>query len=546
MWMLNRTLSKISATDEYSGATRAQADEYLADVDLLDILQSPGSDKHRLTDNKSGKPEGSMFGIYLSSKFNVGTLERGVLSTHSQNVLIQNVQILNVATGMYEMIGISVDDKPMLDSFGNRVNWNFLYDDTGARLPLTTELNRLKYKLSKMAVWSTSIAKPEKMPKTFVDAILDKDNLMPPAHQAQLFPLAGTDSRAGHSPKGTFGIRLDGVQNVRMENCTIENIVNNDTPGSVIDKNKVVYPACPIVWRGKEGSKQVYKGNYAFGISLSSCVSVDVVRSKVANVRSENGNAFGIAFIGPTRAVSLSQVDITNTTVNSEAYEKVPAALPNLETKAMVWYKEEEATDIQFRNVTTKAIHSAPQKACTGEDTDSKLCPGAEGWSTEEPHCTDSSAHDSAEQKLALQSRIIRFLTAGLIVFGIIICLLVAFGFFYVRRKFSAPSPGTQNYKDAAEALSASIGAAEALSATQPSDDWKDKLTLADAKSVTSINRGGRAHIRPQTRSRRTGKFSNSGGRSDRGQAQTDMPLVEETPPLGVRDRASRKKVAFD
>eukprot|EP00397_Hematodinium_sp_SG-2012_P022916 GEMP01023778.1.p1 GENE.GEMP01023778.1~~GEMP01023778.1.p1 ORF type:complete len:656 (+),score=143.07 GEMP01023778.1:125-2092(+) len=395
MWMLNRTLTDISRDTQKSDATRSQANAYLADPELLDILQFPGSDKHRVTENASGKPEGSMFGIYLSSKFNVGTLEHGVLSKYSQNVVIQNVRIRNIASGPSEKVGIRVDGKPVVDSAGNNLCWDFLYDATGARLPLhDNALNRLKYKLARMLVWSTRVHDPSLISQQFVDSIMNETKLLT-AHEANIYPMGGLDARDGHTPKGTFGIRLDGVGNVRIDNCTIDNVSNSDGRGANPRENTAVYSPVPVVWNGKTGSKKVYKGNYAFGMSFGSSTNVDVAQSAVRNVRSENGNAFGMAFMGPTRAISVSQMTISDTTVNSATYEEAPARLPDLNSKAMLWYEDEDASDILFRNVTTQAIHSSPIHACTGSATDSELCPGAEGWSTEEPRCEKSIEKDS-------------------------------------------------------------------------------------------------------------------------------------------------------
>eukprot|EP00397_Hematodinium_sp_SG-2012_P008715 GEMP01008783.1.p1 GENE.GEMP01008783.1~~GEMP01008783.1.p1 ORF type:complete len:686 (-),score=151.89 GEMP01008783.1:1442-3340(-) len=395
MWTLNRTLARISANNIFPEDVRAQANNYMADADLLDILQSPGSDAHRMTELKSGKPEGSMFGIYLSSKFNVGTLEHGVLSKYSQNVVIQNVRIRNIASGPSEKVGIRVDGKPVVDSAGNNLCWDFLYDATGARLPLhDNALNRLKYKLARMLVWSTRVHDPSLISQQFVDSIMNETKLLT-AHEANIYPMGGLDARDGHTPKGTFGIRLDGVGNVRIDNCTIDNVSNSDGRGANPRENTAVYSPVPVVWNGKTGSKKVYKGNYAFGMSFGSSTNVDVAQSAVRNVRSENGNAFGMAFMGPTRAISVSQMTISDTTVNSATYEEAPARLPDLNSKAMLWYEDEDASDILFRNVTTQAIHSSPIHACTGSATDSELCPGAEGWSTEEPRCEKSIEKDS-------------------------------------------------------------------------------------------------------------------------------------------------------
>eukprot|EP00397_Hematodinium_sp_SG-2012_P007081 GEMP01007123.1.p1 GENE.GEMP01007123.1~~GEMP01007123.1.p1 ORF type:complete len:811 (+),score=175.20 GEMP01007123.1:157-2433(+) len=437
MWTLNRTLARISANNIFPEDVRAQANNYMADADLLDILQSPGSDAHRMTELKSGKPEGSMYGIYVNSKFNIGQLEGGVVSTYSQNIVIQNVHIRNIATGPYEVVGMSVNKRRVFDSFGNNLRWDFLYDNTGVRLPLTTPLNRLKYKLMRMLLWSTRVRAPPLLTQQFVDMILDETNLIT-AQEASIFPVGGLDIRDGHSPKGIFGIRLDGVENVRIDNCTIDNVTNSDARGASPKNNIGVHAQFPVVWNGKSGSKKVYKGNYAFGISFASSANVDVVRSAVANVRSENGNSMGMAFIGPTRAISVSQMKITNTTVNSQTYEDTPAALPNLNTKAMVLYKDEETSDIQFRDVTTQVIHSSPKSTCTGGATDSKLCPASEGWNTIETRCEGPILKGSSGPRVAesnIETSNVVLISLAIIASSLAICVVSALTFLYFRWK---------------------------------------------------------------------------------------------------------------
>lgn len=383
--ILDRTLTNIIRdTKKYSGEIRTKAEDYKKDPTLVKILNSPGSDELGFTENKGALPEGSMFGIYISSVFNVGPLGKKGISDFSHNILLYHVEVLNLANGPYERVSMRAGNTALLDSSGNRLMYDFVFNKTGARLP-SNPLNDFKFKLTQMQVWTTSIVKPDKIPSDVVTTMMHSDFT---ASQASIVPLAGVDSRAGHSPKGIFGIRIDAAQNVLLHNCSVRNISSFDDRGAKFEGDMAIHPTTPTVWRGEHGSTKIYKGNYAFGISLTSCVSVDVEKGTVKDVWSKNGNAFGVTFLGSTRGVSLIDHEVSNITVNTTGYDAQPPTLPNIRTKGMTFFAEERTSDIQYFGPTKHAVsHSSPSMPCKGEDEDSTLCPGTRGFTIEEPEC---------------------------------------------------------------------------------------------------------------------------------------------------------------
>ena len=356
---LFNSLKKITKQNNISENDKKIANNYINDENLNHILKNPGNDKFNYTKRKCKKPEGNLYGIYISHSFNIHDFPKTTDNiNYSKNILIKDVKIKNINNGPSEIISIycknyndrdfqepNMKCKLLTDLNGYLINWNSIYDNNGKSL----DINNLDYKVSKIQLWTSQILKKNIPINIFNDII--NDNLK--SYQFYDFcPFFGVDNR-GHLNKGLFGIRFDGVQNFKFSNINIDNVKSIDDLGLTINLNyKSNYSSLPNVWHD---SKKIYKGNYTFGISLIKSKYADIDNCSITNLNSENGSTIGISNMQSSNNIKYENIEIQN--LFSDNYDN-KINIPNIFSKSIGFLDDNTSNNIIFDKVNIKNLKS--------------------------------------------------------------------------------------------------------------------------------------------------------------------------------------------
>lgn len=134
----------------------------------------------------------------------------------------------------------------------------------------------------------------------------------------------GNGDSMSHVNKGFFGIRMDGVKDVKI-NCDINKILNKGDPGSNIPGQ---YTGSQDGGHLGQGAMYGYTGTDAYGINLSACQDVLVLSSSIKCVHSKNGSAYGININGDSYDTQVKGTEFHCISTNAYPSGKLPNKFP--------------------------------------------------------------------------------------------------------------------------------------------------------------------------------------------------------------------------
>jgi len=265
--------------------------------------------------NPSGFGYGaSMYGIFLSYP-GANVLSYHINSKTSSTATLENVYIHDLYHQTKEYVGMRTDLRMFVNSFNaplhlqyllgddvfgkyieeggqqsfdNSLHYsgNILTDSTIALHELSKNWGRLQimYLLTdELVAW----AKGEESSVALGDAT-----------QGDISYMCAVDGMI-HSAKGTFGLRIDGVDSVSIDTLTIENIVEHSNLGY-----EICGECSTCAFEARSPYQVGYAGNMAQGISADYATNLKIKDLTINNVKSITGRTIGFS-IWPGTTVTL-------------------------------------------------------------------------------------------------------------------------------------------------------------------------------------------------------------------------------------------------
>jgi len=329
----------------------------------------------------------SIYGIFLSYP-GANVLSYHINSKISSSATLENVYIHDISHKTKEYVGLRTDLRMFVNSFNAPMhvqyligddNWNtaiqaggqrnfqdsyqyegnILTDSTIAIHQLSQNWGRLQimYLLTdELVAW----AKGQDVKTALGDT---------KEHEIQY--LCSVDGMI-HSVKGTFGLRIDGVEDVSINSMIVENIVEYSPLG---------YELCgeceKCAFEGRTPYQIGYAGNMAQAISADYATNMKIKDLTIRHVESKSGRAYGLAVWPGTSVTMQGEILVENIQAGGEVphglytYDSLPNVSP--EACGIRVYNsdayDETHNDHQLATVTVDDDASITTQCVSGHET---------------------------------------------------------------------------------------------------------------------------------------------------------------------------------
>jgi len=282
------------------------------DLDNAKTSVVSGETPSNFMGNQTGKYDGNMYGIVL----NVNGIvihdflqERTDSAIGNENILVHSVSMDNIETHPVEIIaldrtaastgayGSGRQVGPFGDVFDVRelttiTDDKYVYTGNslgnGQLLLAKHKINNPSASAGTVNLEAETIAWAE---SASGDATADLNQILVPTGSRSL--VANGDSM-GHLMKGNIGLFISGGINIRVDNCTIQNVITRGTDVGNTD----------LTNNGTAPDPQYFKGGDSVGIAITASTTVNITNTTISNILTENPNS--------------SQTDVLQLTGNSD------------------------------------------------------------------------------------------------------------------------------------------------------------------------------------------------------------------------------------
>jgi hypothetical protein len=249
--------------------------------------------------NESGLADGNVYGILIK--------DRGVAindftpssNQQTRNVVLHKVNIKELKGRVDEIVALS-----------NSRGRGACVDIAGAVFPIDFLISEGKYNGTNLSDLQIKIAEicnnlnikmgTLNIPGEVVSWCKNGTDIQNLINQGFRYKCGGDSMH--HFNKGILGIRLDALDNVKIKKCQIENISNFGRIGNTDADGSYL--------RSFDGAnRDGYFGADTCGIHLSFCTNIEVIKSDIVSIYSENGDSIGINLIHKT-SVDLEKSEI--------------------------------------------------------------------------------------------------------------------------------------------------------------------------------------------------------------------------------------------
>jgi len=376
-----------STGDEY-GEVRAligaEIESILADPEFEQLLDDPS----KYMPAKDDAPAGNVYGFYFASKHNVQNFATDSGNT-SANIRMVDVVVRNVAKSNEEGRTLVYDDDQDVvlkwkDIFGHRGDYDMLCDENGNFRPAD-----FKMKLAIARILLTECAASEedykgvhakKQAQSFFSSVMPillqggfvEGTSCDRVGSGRFRPMSGLDT-SGHASKGLVGIRMDQIDNLLLESVVVEGLHDKADFG-IKSSVKMAYIDQPPVWKTKEHTKCVYKGNFVYGITIGGSSRVKIHDAQIQTLKSNTGTAMGLALMGSNQRVQLSNVVVSDLRAGIEVSDRENVPTPNMVPEEVPYFldRTNNASDVHFNHVLPSTVYAfasdcEDESCCSGE-----------------------------------------------------------------------------------------------------------------------------------------------------------------------------------
>lgn len=166
------------------------------------------------------------------------------------------------------------------------------------------------------------------------------------------YDVIGNGDSMFHVNKGTFGLKVDGLNTSFIDNLNISNISTISREGSTLAGNyQKSHP--------KQNQLNGYHGNHIYGISLNASNDITLENVNVNDVSSKTGSAFGVDLNGESIKINFKNSIIEDIRGCQENYDPTKPYYPNLPTKSRGLIVNNNC-DLTINNLNIRDIKETP------------------------------------------------------------------------------------------------------------------------------------------------------------------------------------------
>jgi len=141
------------------------------------------------------------------------------------------------------------------------------------------------------------------------------------------YNVVGNGDSMFHVNKGTFGIRIDGLNTGLIDNLTISNVSTISKEGSLLAGNyRKSHP--------KQNQLEGYHGHHMYGINLNASNDVTLSNVSLKNITSKYGLSHGINVSGESVKIKVIDTIVDNVECSQIPFDETKSLFPNLPVNA--------------------------------------------------------------------------------------------------------------------------------------------------------------------------------------------------------------------
>lgn len=270
-----------------------------------DEIMKTGKTSVPLFQNELGIPDGNIYGLLLHTPGIA--VDDFIVENHKEkmdwtkNVSLRYVKVKNIRCKVNEIVAISGKDKKgaqndvagsifQIDNFCNQDGTYKATSLSDLQLLMAELAIKLGIQLGKNNITQDVIDWAKS--GTSVQTLLDKG-----------YKYKCNGDSMFHVNKGAIGYRFDGVDNLNMYKCKLDNLVNYGRLG-----NEELDGAYVI--SHDQQKRAGYCGCESIAINFSYCKNVNMYENSIHDVLSANGDAVGVNIINKSKCLQIDEIQI--------------------------------------------------------------------------------------------------------------------------------------------------------------------------------------------------------------------------------------------
>lgn len=251
--------------------------------------------------NDSKLPDGLAIGVLINNRVNVDDF---VISDkeRNNNVVIKNTSIRNLSNKTVEIVGLASKDNNGVfkDSSGSVLQIDRIVDNKGYYKPNT--LSEIQLFVAKYGTGIKQLGRSNITPE-IIKWSESKEMTLNQLMKNTGYKYQCNGDSMHHVIKGLIGIKIDCCDNLKIENCFLNNIINYGNLGSYKDGNYQIS-------HNRQKYSKGYLGCLCRGISIHNCKDVDIKDTHIDVVKSRNGSTIACDIFNQSINVSIDNLFI--------------------------------------------------------------------------------------------------------------------------------------------------------------------------------------------------------------------------------------------
>jgi len=320
--------------------------------------------------NETGLIDGNYYGININHfgvAVNAPLKDRTTSkSNETSNVFLKSVSINNIKTNINEILPLRNKDGQIMTAPSGAI-YQFMISHkyvSGKYYYNGNSLSNLQIELVQL------VKNNENLKGYLGNFNLDEGLLIWKTHKTSYFihqgsklignedllnydyDILGNGDSMFHVNKGTFGLKIDGLNTSIIDNLSISNISSISKEGSTLPGNyKSSHP--------KQAQLVGYRGNYVFGIALNASNDITLDNISINNVTSKTGSACGLDVNGESIKINFKDSIIENIEACQDNFNFKKSYFPNLPTTARGIIVNSKC-DMSLKNINITNIKHTP------------------------------------------------------------------------------------------------------------------------------------------------------------------------------------------
>ena len=319
--------------------------------------------------NKSGLIDGNYYGMIFNAlgiAINAPLKDRNTPKANESNSLYMKcVSINNIKTNINEILALQRNSKIMTSPSGSifqfmiahtKVNNKWYYKSNtlaDLQIELVEILNNnphLKSFLGNFNFDQGLLEWKRNKESYFVhetDKLVGKNGL-----EGYDYNIIGNGDSMFHVNKGTFGIRIDGLNTGKFDNLTISNVSTISKEGSDLAGNyRKSHP--------KQNQLEGYHGHHMYGLHINASNDVEFENISLKNIVSKYGSSHGANISGESIKIKLKDSIFENIECSQEPFNEKRKLFPNLPVNARGLFVNTKC-DLTLKNISLREIKDNP------------------------------------------------------------------------------------------------------------------------------------------------------------------------------------------